>query len=457
MKIQQFKLFLLLLFLASSGGLAQDGSDQDVHPFRGRAPVQGPPREISIECHTLFAPDSGKFRYDIFYSVRKEYFVTTAADPSRPADYLGDASFEVLDAKKMSLGFQHQKITMNPADGGSANQRTQGRVIFYLNPGTYTLITEITDKGSSRRYFDTTRHFHIESMERHPRRNSDVIAVHPLNDSGSSSPIVPWNLGGDIPFGLSSDAVVEIAGRQSIDFKPFLLLHPARRLDEHRREGENPLKEDTLRPYRILPGLLAPAEGITDTISTAPGGNVVTAFFHLPADTLGEGRYEITPGPDGTDSGAFPRHHFNITWFNRPRSLSSIPLAVEALRYIATEAQCDSIREADPEEQRLLLYKYWKPRDPTPGTVYNEAMAEFYARVDYATTAFSTIKQQAGYKTDRGKTYILMGQPSSIDRILSPNGSPEEIWTYSSLRKRISFTDNSKIGEYKLMDTEDIR
>src|SRR5437764_9915416 len=59
---------------------------------------------------------------------------------------------------------------------------------------------------------------------------------------------------------------------------------------------------------------------------------------------------------------------------------------------------------------------FWARRDPTPGTVRNEFREQFEARVTYADVNFSESRRgtrTSGSVTDRGKAYILFGQPTT--------------------------------------------
>jgi GWxTD domain-containing protein len=120
------------------------------------------------------------------------------------------------------------------------------------------------------------------------------------------------------------------------------------------------------------------------------------------------------------------------------------------------EDEFRAIKDADHKRQKALFDQFWKRLDKTPQTAYNEVMAEYYKRVDYAFTNFSTIGQHNGIKTDRGKAYILYGPPSSISRDLSPSASPKETWMYTSLRKKLIFVDEKRNGNYRILTSEDL-
>jgi GWxTD domain-containing protein len=145
---------------------------------------------------------------------------------------------------------------------------------------------------------------------------------------------------------------------------------------------------------------------------------------------------------------------FKNVWPGMPRSLKNIDIAIEVLRLIATEAALDSLQSGDFNERRDALERFWMQKDPTPGTVYNEAMTEFYRRVDFARTSYSTMQEPDGMKTDRGRISILNGQPTRVDRTLSPTRGHTEVWTYEKTKRSFTFVDERRNGTYKLAATE---
>ena len=115
-----------------------------------------------------------------------------------------------------------------------------------------------------------------------------------------------------------------------------------------------------------------------------------------------------------------------------------------------TDKEFDEVNEGSDCEIKKKLYEFWKKHDPTPYTAYNEAMTEYYNRVDYAFFNFQTTLRNDGALTDRGKIYILYGKPDSMDRNLTEN-STFEIWKYTKLNKKIKFQTQST-GDFKLIE-----
>jgi GWxTD domain-containing protein len=85
------------------------------------------------------------------------------------------------------------------------------------------------------------------------------------------------------------------------------------------------------------------------------------------------------------------------------------------------------------EERERFVEQFWARRDPTPGTPANEFKEEHYRRISYANQHFRTAAGTPGWRTDRGRMYIIYGPPDEIDA--HPNGTarishPVESWGY---------------------------
>ena len=143
--------------------------------------------------------------------------------------------------------------------------------------------------------------------------------------------------------------------------------------------------------------------------------------------------------------------------FTVDQSAASVALdprtALDVIRYIATESELSEIdRLQTTEEKRAFWESFWRRRDPSPDTPQNEAMDEFYRRVQYSNQQFGA--GIAGWKSDRGRIYIVNGQPDEVVRNpFNFDRPPEEIWYYYRERKTYVFVDRDGFGRYEL-DTE---
>jgi len=102
--------------------------------------------------------------------------------------------------------------------------------------------------------------------------------------------------------------------------------------------------------------------------------------------------------------------------------------------YIISDAEKRIFRQFTTNAQRdRFIEEFWLQRDPTPGTDKNEFKEEHYKRIDYANLWLGRETAKAGWKTDRGRIYILLGEPKQKrnyygDRKLVPL----ELWFYDA-------------------------
>jgi GWxTD domain-containing protein len=126
----------------------------------------------------------------------------------------------------------------------------------------------------------------------------------------------------------------------------------------------------------------------------------------------------------------------------------------ELSKYLAKKVeiqQWTGINELDGK--RNFLFNFWKVRDQDPTTSLNEFKRDYFKRVEMSNAQYSTF-QKKGYKTDRGRVFLLYGEPSEIERY--PNqidSKPYEIWQYNSLEGGVQFVfaDLTGFSDYLLL------
>jgi GWxTD domain-containing protein len=68
-----------------------------------------------------------------------------------------------------------------------------------------------------------------------------------------------------------------------------------------------------------------------------------------------------------------------------------------------------------PAEREQFITEFWKRRDPTPTTDENEFRMNFIRRVAFANQEFAS-NDALGAMSDRGRVFILLGEPSFVRR-----------------------------------------
>jgi GWxTD domain-containing protein len=136
----------------------------------------------------------------------------------------------------------------------------------------------------------------------------------------------------------------------------------------------------------------------------------------------------------------------------------------EVVPYIITSREKDVFLSLPTELDRgQFIESFWKKRDPNPQTPENEFKLEYYRRIALANKFFG-VGGIPGWRTDRGRFYILLGPPKEIERDLTPSMSaltmsqgPKETWQYWDLPNpslpynlAITFVDKFGTGNYML-------
>ncbi|NCQ17329.1 MAG: hypothetical protein COW85_13390 [Ignavibacteria bacterium CG22_combo_CG10-13_8_21_14_all_37_15] len=125
-------------------------------------------------------------------------------------------------------------------------------------------------------------------------------------------------------------------------------------------------------------------------------------------------------------------------------------------KYLANRNELEQFKNVSSVEgKREFLYKFWKGRDEIPETPENETFMNYFSRVEQANQKFSAMKKE-GWKTDRGRVFLLYGEPSEIERY--PNqldSKPYEIWQYHNLEGGVIFVfaDLTGFSDYQLINS----
>jgi len=136
--------------------------------------------------------------------------------------------------------------------------------------------------------------------------------------------------------------------------------------------------------------------------------------------------------------------------------------------YIITPEEKSAFKALSNDEERdQFIEQFWLRRDPTPDTPENEYKEEHYRRIAYANEHFPA--GIPGWRTDRGRIYIMYGPPDQIDahpsggmyeRTMDEGGGststyPFEDWRYRYIEGigqeiNLEFVDTCMCGEYHL-------
>jgi GWxTD domain-containing protein len=135
---------------------------------------------------------------------------------------------------------------------------------------------------------------------------------------------------------------------------------------------------------------------------------------------------------------------------------AELDLLFEQSKYIASKGEIDHYRSLNGEDaKRKAMYDFWHKRDQEQGSSDNATKEEYFKRVEYTNSQYHTGKRE-GWKTDRGRVYIMYGPPDEIERHVNEiDTKPYEIWSYHSLQGGVEFIfgDRTGFSDYILLNS----
>lgn len=106
-------------------------------------------------------------------------------------------------------------------------------------------------------------------------------------------------------------------------------------------------------------------------------------------------------------------------------------LEEEAVYIISPAERSVFLKLQTDRERELFIEAFWRQRDPTPGTPENEFKTEHFRRIAYANRTYGRDTSRPGWKTDRGRIYIILGDPQDIERYEGKSSTYDaEVWFY---------------------------
>ncbi|HLZ45729.1 MAG TPA: GWxTD domain-containing protein [Gemmatimonadales bacterium] len=267
-------------------------------------------------------------------------------------------------------------------------------------------------------------------------RAARVDTVPRFSDVGMSKPITVYTADGR---------------RRRIDF-PTLVANPRATL---------PYGPDSMRFYverygnapatRMVARVVDAAnhELWRDSVAISTGVDVSSATIVIVPSKLPVGQAELqTLAAGGSDT---TRTRFLVS-FSSQWVITNFDEMMSLLRYFDRQDWVDSLRRAPPDRRPEVWREFWKATDPVPLTPENEAIDDYFRRVQQANIRFPEEGEQ-GWLTERGEVFITLGEPDDV--VDMSNGIDRSTvrmlrWTYASQRLVLYFEDQTGFSRYRL-------
>ena len=119
------------------------------------------------------------------------------------------------------------------------------------------------------------------------------------------------------------------------------------------------------------------------------------------------------------------------------------------LQYIAKTGEIDSLLKVPVNKREEMWSKFWGHKDSIFRIGAQELETEYFNRVSYTNEHFTNVRE--GWKTDRGRIYVKLGNPNEISRYpFESDSKPYEIWYYYLWNLQFVFVDKQGFGDYIL-------
>jgi GWxTD domain-containing protein len=381
---------------------------------------------FNLDLLNFYSPDSSGSRLDVYieipfgniefkkskktksYSSRIDFGIEVFPE-GRNEPVLKSDFTEVVTTEKTSIEYL------------SKNSQIVIRNVF-LEPGDYEV--KVTSKEiNSKRIFGVDKKISMRNFRESPLTLSDVMVVARLSEKDGKKYITP--------------SVSRNAGSLDTAYLFFFV---------YLNKDADSLKVEC----NILNSKDEIVYSTSDSIIVPVFNNQI--IFSVPTNMLADGEYKIKIDALTPWGSASTLSSMDYKWSNLRVSLDKIEDAIDQLQYIATDSDMKKIRagKTKAEKQRRFI-EFWKSKDPSPNTVRNEVMDEYYRRIEYANKNYST-KYTAGWRTDMGMVYIIFGLPDNVERHpYEMDSKPYEIWDYYDLNRQFIFVDESGFGDYRLI------
>jgi GWxTD domain-containing protein len=415
---------------------------------------------VIFEAIPYWSSDTTSIELVVLYRVSPSFLFFAKTDNTQQESYeaKGELVVEIMDSNNVTVGrdLRPMRIERNslPAEDAPPSDEIQGIFTFKLKKGFFKIVVEAKDSESGKSFINRDTKVDAQTFSTSGLNVSPVMFIDPIQSDSSSfdhTIFFPINHGGNVIIGQAGACSFQVVSPDtSTD------IHLAWKIQSKNEDDDEISQELQGEQCSQQNGTLAVIENakrISFTIKKGPAHSRFI-FAPIPIERLNTGTYLLTAIVTQGALKSVKEFRYKVIWPLKPRSLSDPKVAVDALKLIATEEEIDQMSVFSSVKSRKAFQAFWRKRNPDTTHAYNSVMAEYYRRVDESIKRFSTTNEKDGYRTDRGRIYILFSAPSITNRLLKPNTAPTEIWTYENLKKRFTFRDSKKNSNYILVKTE---
>lgn len=390
--------------------------------------------------YSRFKYNSDSIYFEIYYGISNKALKLN--------DNINEAEIKVLvnDVNNKLVGFRNFRI-INEIDGQNlaAEKYLTGVLGFKIGPGEYSIKFDVTDYFDSSNTISitfplkvnpiTTKNFALSDIQlcsniiensdnesSYFYKNTYETYPNPSNVYGEQLPILFYYielydlLKGNYTNNLKLiSKVLDAQGREKYSKEKLI-----------QRKYNSIVEVGAINITKYASGTYTLAIYLIDSLNNF--GLVSSKKFFVFNPNIKE---DIISRKSDAD---FLSSEFNVM------TEEELNLVFEQSKYIASSDEIkrwNSLKDID--SKRNFLFNFWKQRDPEPNTPENERKLEYFERVKKADEMFRGSREK-GWRSDRGRVYIMYGEPSEIDRYPNEmNAYPYEIWSYNYIEGGVIF------------------
>ncbi len=171
--------------------------------------------------------------------------------------------------------------------------------------------------------------------------------------------------------------------------------------------------------------------------STAAGSRLLDADVRFDLSEAPSGAYdlEVKAWQEGDAGALLRRARFSIGW-RQETWLRDAAAVTDDVHFLIDAFDEENFATMHPGAQERFLEEFWRVRDPSPETAFNELEAAFHQRVAHANVTFTRAGLEKGMFSDMGRVYIRYGEPSDVQKQVLPAGEDTALQAILEIRQR---------------------
>jgi GWxTD domain-containing protein len=323
----------------------------------------------------------------------------------------------------------------------------QGYVPATLQEGQYHYELQLARAGSVREQASSRRTFQIHDYDE--AKNAEFIILSDYELSGNSLNAQLLNYGNNVLYGQDYSVLIRLPKEELLETDQLTLNLHRMPSGESSSVGEvrhtEEISNDQIIHFNSVS--FSKSNGELTFSTELQDEGVRYAHVTIPNQDFENARYRLRLMAEGQEDPVGERT-INSQWLDMPVSLYNLDVAIDMLRFIVSDSELRRLNSGSSSDRERKFREFWTERDPTPDTEYNELMAEYYRRIDYAYQNFTSL-QTPGYQTDQGRAYIVYGPPTNVERRLPANAPTREIWEYPN--RTLIFEATTGFGDFRLV------